>query len=180
MALINCKECGEEISDMAGSGNMILVAKYDEEPETVFVNGEEYAYGETVRMPEIDSSKIFKGWKRNGELVSADRNYTFKAWENTPIEAVYAENAPAFSGSFAKIVIDAFKAGNDTAIMAEFIGLEDASEKGIKIGNTKIPMKSGDKQFSILADIDGEYIGYAILRAGEGFIEITDGSTNIE
>lgn len=170
----------EEIADMAGSGNMILVAKYDEEPVKVIVNGEEYTYGETVRMPAVDSSKIFKGWKRNGELVSADKNYTFKAWEDATVEAVYATSTPAFSGKLMKIIIDTFKAGNDTAVMAEFIGLEGAIEKGVKIGNKKIAMKSGDNQFSILADIDGEYIGYAILRDGDGFIEVTDGSANIE
>ena len=170
----------EEIADMAGSGNMILVAKYGEEPETVIVNGEEYKYGETVRMPAVDSSKIFKGWKRNGELVSADKSYTFKAWENATVEAIYAESTPAFAGKFMKIVIDAFNAGDDKAVMAEFIGLEGAIEKGVKIGNKKISMKSGDKQFSILADIEGEYIGYAILRDGDGFIEITDGSIEIE
>ena len=159
---------------------MVFVAKYDKDPETVLVNGKEYSYGETVIMPSLDSSKIFKGWKRNGEIVSTDKSYTFKAWENATVEAVYAESAPTFSGKFTKIILDAFTAGNDTAVMAEFVGLDGAIEKGIKIGNTKIPMRSGDNQFSILADIDGEYIGYAILRDGEGFIEITDGNTNIE
>ena len=80
--------------DIAVSGNMIFVAKYPETPVTVIVNGTEYTYGETVTMPELDSSKIFKGWKRNGEIVSTDKSYTFKAWENATVEAVYAESAP--------------------------------------------------------------------------------------
>ena len=170
----------EEIADMAGSGKLILVAKYDETPATVIVNGEKYTYGETVTMPAIDSSRIFKGWKRNDELVSVDPDYTFKAWENATVEAVYADAAPAFSGKFMKIVIDSFNAGDETAVMAEFIGLEGAIEKGIKVGSKKIAMKGDGKQFSILADVAGEYIGYAILRDGNGFIEVTDGSEEVE
>ncbi len=170
----------EEIADMAGTANKILVAKYDEEPVKVIVNGEEYAYGELVRMPALDSSKIFKGWKKNGELVSADKDYTFKAWENATVEAVYAESPIAYSGKFMKIILDTFEAGNETAVMAEFFGFEDVLEKGIMVNGIKIPMRGDTTQFTILADVDGEYIGYAILRDGDGFIEVTDGSANIE
>ena len=38
-------------------------------------------------------------------------------------------------------------------------------------------MKSGNNQFSLLADVKNTtYIGYAILRDGDSFIEVTDGS----
>ena len=160
------------------AGTKIYVAKYPETPGKVKVNGVEYTYGETVTMPEIDTTKIFKGWKRNGGIVSVDPSYTFRAWEDTTVEAVYAESAPAFSGKFMKIVIDSFEAGNETAVMAEFIGIDNAVEKGIIINGTKkIAMKGNGNQFSVIADIpNATYIGYAILRDGDGFIEVTDGN----
>ena len=158
---------------------MIFVANYPKTPGKVTVNGTEYTYGDTVTMPELDSSKIFKGWKRDDEIVSVNPNYTFKAYENATVEAVYAENTPVFSGKFMKIVIDSFKAGTtEDAVMAEFIGIENAVEKGIMIGDTKkIAMKGNGNQFSILADVpNATYVGYAILKDGASFTQVIDGA----
>ena len=64
--------------------------------------------------------------------------------------------------------------------MAEFFGFEDVLEKGIMVNGIKIPMRGDTTQFTILADVDGEYIGYAILRDGTSFIEVTDGKVEIK
>ena len=57
---------------------------------------------------------------------------------------------------------------------------EDVLEKGIMVNGIKIPMRGDTTQFTILADVDGEYIGYAILRDGTSFIEVTDGKVEIK
>ena len=164
-------------ADVTVSGTMVFVANYPETPGKVEVNGTEYTYGDVVDMPELDPTKTFKGWERDGEIVSVDPNYTFRAYKETTITPVYAESTPVFSGSFMKIIIDSFKAGAEDAVMAEFVGIENAVEKGIMIGNKKIAMKGSGNQFSIIADIeDATYVGYAILKDGTTFTKITDGS----
>lgn len=163
-------------ADITVSGTMIFVANYDE-LASVTVNGKEYTYGDTVTLTaEIPGGKVFKGWKKNGEIVSVDSTYTFLAYENCDAEAIYAEVVPVFTGKFVKIVIDSFAAGDETAVMAEFIGIDNAIEKGIMVGNNKIAMKGNGNQFSIIADVeDTTYVGYAILKDGTAFTQITDG-----
>ena len=61
-------------------------------------------------------------------------------------------------------------------ISCGFIGFGgEVVEKGIMLGTNKIPMTTGKTQFSIIADEEGTYKGYAIVRNGESFILITDG-----
>ncbi|MBQ2741628.1 MAG: hypothetical protein IJF32_02370, partial [Oscillospiraceae bacterium] len=100
-------------------------------------------------------------------------------WESCTVTAVYDEYN--YEGNTMKIVIDTFTAGNETGVMAEFIGLSDAVEKGIMFTDsnsetTKISMTTADNQFTVLADAAGTYAGYAILKSGEVYNLITDGS----
>ena len=174
----------------------IYVAQYGEKtaPDSVTVtavdgtvNGEKTAtvtFGTKITcVPDATKGK-FLCWKKseiNGksEIVSVDESYEFKAWESCTVTAVYDEYN--YEGNTMKIVIDTFTAGNETGVMAEFIGLSDAVEKGIMFTDsnsetTKISMTTADNQFTVLADAAGTYAGYAILKSGEAYNLITDGS----
>lgn len=166
------------------SGTMIFVAQYDNGVETVTVNGTEYDYGTpvtcTANTPE---GKTFKGWIKNvngkNELVSTSSVYKFLAWEDCRVEPIYSDDAESF-GSAMKIVLDDFAVGNGTAIMAEFIGIENVVEKGIMFGTTKIAMTGDGNQFTITADEAGTYTGYAIVEDNGTYTEITDGEVVID
>ena len=163
---------------------MIFVAQYDNGVETVTVNGTEYDYGTpvtcTANTPE---GKTFKGWIKNvngkNELVSTSSVYKFLAWEDCRVEPIYSDDAESF-GSAMKIVLDDFAVGNGTAIMAEFIGIENVVEKGIMFGTTKIAMTGDGNQFTITADEAGTYTGYAIVEDNGTYTEITDGEVVID
>lgn len=173
----------------------IYVAQYGEKtaPDSVTVtavdgtvNGEKTAtvtFGTKITcVPDATKGK-FLCWKKseiNGksEIVSVDESYEFKAWESCTVTAVYDEYN--YEGNTMKIVIDIFTAGNETGVMAEFIGLSDAVEKGIMFTDsnsetTKISMTTADNQFTVIADKPGTYVGYAILKSGNAYNLITDG-----
>ncbi len=141
-----------------------------------------YAYGDTVTCTATGDN--FKYWKKNGEIVSIDKTYIFKAWEGCTVEAFYGDYT--YNGETKKIVIDSFNVGSATGIMAEFIGFDsNVVEKGIMftpVGETeatKIAMTKPGSQFSVIADANGEYVGYAILKNGDAYTLITDGSVTI-
>lgn len=139
-----------------------------------------YAYGDLVTCTANGEGK-FKCWKKNGEIVSVDEAYSFNAWEDCNVEAVY-ENY-TYNGSNMNILIDSFTVDDGvTGVMAEFIGFEneDVIEKGIKFTDSKnneikIPMTTTANQLAVIADA-GKYEGYAILRSGDVYQMITDGS----
>lgn len=161
--------------DIELAGTMIFVAKYGE-LLSVTVNGKSYTYGDAVELIAEDKyGLVFKGWKKNGEIVSVNKNYTFRAYENCDVEAIYADKSPNFSGKFIKIFMNTFTAGDNTAIMAEFIGITGAVEKGIIANGNKIPMKGDGSQFTVTADIDGTYEGYAIIKEDDSYTQIKDG-----
>lgn len=168
----------------------IYVAEYEVEAPAkdikVTVTGGEgtgtYAYGDTVTCIADAAKDNFKCWTKsdingNTEIVSVDKTYSFKAWEKCTVTAVYEDYN--FSGATSKIVLDTFSAGNETAIMAEFIGLSNVVEKGIMCGTNKIAMTKPGNQFTVIADKAATYIGYAILKSGETFCIVMDGSVAI-
>ena len=64
--------------------------------------------------------------------------------------------------------------------MAEFIGFgSNVVEKGIMFNDTKIAMTSPGNQFTITADADGIYKGYAVIKNGSGYTLVTDGETEV-
>ncbi len=136
-----------------------------------------YAYGDTVTCTATNEG--FKFWKKNNEIVSCDETYTFKAWESCTVEAFYGDYA--YNGEKKKIIIDRFNAGNEIGIMAEFIGFgSNVVEKGIMWNNNKIAMTKPGTQFSVVADKNGEYKGYAIVgNEQDGYTLITDGSVTV-
>ncbi|MBE6966077.1 MAG: hypothetical protein E7441_08610 [Ruminococcaceae bacterium] len=138
-----------------------------------------YAYGEKVTCT-ASGKGTFKCWKKNDEIVSIDESYTFHAWEDCTVEAVYEDHY--YTGSNMKIIIDSFDIDTGvTGVMAEFIGLDSAVEKGIMFtdseeNTTKIAMTTKDSQFTVTADKPGTYVGYAILKSGvDAYTLITDG-----
>ncbi|MBQ7053970.1 MAG: hypothetical protein IJN97_01995, partial [Oscillospiraceae bacterium] len=186
-----------ELPSMAGYGNAkewkkhnasIYVAQYDD--FTVKVNGSDVKYGDSVTFTAEDDTaeSYFKWWTRtvNGvtEIVSVDREYTFCPWEDCTVEAVYGDTKQIMGGNLRKIVLDVL--GNDS-IMAEFIGLDgsDVVEKGIILTNTegekKIAMSTNNSQFTITNNISAtKATGYAIIKDGTAFTEITDGTITLD
>ncbi len=172
-------------------GGNIFVAKYEDldrdnvivTADNCTVNGKtetEVDYGDLVTCTANGEGK-FKCWKKNGEIVSVDEAYSFNAWEDCTVEAVYEEHT--YNGSHMNILIDSFDIETGvTGIMAEFIGFgSDVVEKGIMFTATgateaiKIPMTTTANQLTVVADA-GTYEGYAILEKGEDFTLVTDGS----
>ncbi|MBQ2743586.1 MAG: hypothetical protein IJF32_12385 [Oscillospiraceae bacterium] len=144
-------------------------------------------FGDTVTCT-ANGTGTFKCWTKSNiygatepEIVSVDKTYTFKAWEDCTVKAEY--EAHNYTGAKMKIIIDTFDAATGvTGVMAEFIGLDSAVEKGImftdsEANTTKIAMTTKDNQFTVIADESGTYEGYAIVgNATDGYTLITDGS----
>ncbi len=167
------------------SGIMLFVADYEDTLDTVKVNGTDVPYGTEISFTAApEEGKVFKCWKRtdkdgNEEIVSIEVNYKFRAYEDCTIEEVDADSAVVLPANTRKIVLDTFKAGTATALMAEFIGFKNDTvvEKGIMFGDNRIAMKSTGTQFTIIPDEIGTYKGYAIIKnADNSFSLITDGS----
>ncbi len=133
-----------------------------------------YAYGDTVTCTATGDN--FKCWKKDGKIVSIDDEYTFKAWEDSTVEAVYQADV-YYTGSTFKILIDSFTAGDETGVMAEFIGFgNNVVEKGIMFEDNRIAMTTVGNQFSVIADAEGTYVGYAIVDEDGALKLIIDGS----
>ncbi len=179
-------------SELEPEGTMIFVAQYEsEKPINVTVtveNGNGTAtvpYGEEVTCTADASKGQLKWWKKevNGvsEIVSIDETYSFLAWENCTVTAEYADEKPAYTGNKMKIIIDTFTAGNEKAVMAEFIGFDDNTvEKGIMIGTNKIAMTKPGNQFTVTGNVGDTFKGYAIVKDGEEFNLIVDGEATIK
>ncbi len=165
------------------TGTHIFVAQYaplGENIEVTVKNGSgegTYKFGDTVKcIATGDGDKVFKWWTKtvNGkeEVVSLDQTYTFKAWETCTVTAVYGDKAPTYVGDTMRIIIGSLDVGgiSDKAVMAEFVGLDRAVEKGIMLGTQKIAMSSNDNQFTVINDIENisetDIKGYAILANG--------------
>ena len=166
----------------------VYVAEYESTTsyDKVAVNGEEVDYGTKIECKADKDAGTFRFWEKtvNGkaEVVSLEPEYTFYAWENTTVTAEYGDDSPMFTGEKLRIIIGSFDVGNNTGVMAEFIGLENAVEKGImftaksETKARKMAMTTTDNQFTVIANESGTYEGYAIVGSEEeGFTLITDG-----
>ena len=140
--------------------------------------GTNLAYGAEVICKATGEN--FKCWKKTygdgtAKIVSTDAEYTFNAWEDCTVTAIYEEHT--YTGSKMKIIIDSFVAGEETGVMAEFLGFDNnVVEKGIMFEDNRIAMTTVGNQFSVIADKPGTYVGYAIVRESDGLKLITDGS----
>jgi len=178
----------------------IYVAKYDSEDPvavTVTVNGTEttYKYGDEVKCTSAATN--FRYWTKtvNGvkEIVSTNAEYVFNAWEDCTVEAVCGGDEISLTNDMRKIILGNYTAGDESVIMAEFIGFDDAVEKGIEITTStygsawsyatqRIAMTSNKTQFAIANDSGSakSVTGYAIVKDGNGgYIEVTDGELTV-
>ena len=187
---------------MAGYGNAsgwnrygntnIYVAEYNNktQPDDVTVtvaNGTGTAtvpYGDPVICTADESTYgTFRWWQKevNGvsEIVSVDESYSFLAYENCEVTAVYGDSGVSLTNP-TKIIIDTF---GENSVMAEFIGFgNNVVEKGIMWNNNKIAMTAPGNQFTVTADKVGTntFVGYAIVgNATDGYTLITDGEAKI-
>ncbi len=169
-------------------GTNVWVAEYKTTTPgnvTVTVDGKEQNVPYGTEITCTANSDNFKCWKKTvgntTEIVSVSSTYKFRAWEDTAVTSEYAVHVPVSAAM--KIIIDDFDVDGATGVMAEFIGLENAVEKGImftaknETAARKIAMTSTDNQFTVIADEEGTYVGYAILKSGENLYKLlTDGS----
>ena len=169
---------GESIA--AKGSQMLFVAQFDDPVAgkiSVKVNGSDYgkyAYGEKVSVNATErengnGSKVFVYWKKDGEIVSFNKEYSFLASEDCELEACYESYKP-MTEELRKIIINS----DGNQLMAEFIGVDSAVEKGIIFGGLtfatathKIAMTQSGNQLSAVDDVESDtYIGYAILSDG--------------
>lgn len=166
--------------DIELSGTMLFVAQYDDLEEDAIeieINGktENYTYGETVtvtataRSNNNHGSEVFNYWEKDGEAVSFDLTYSFKATADAKIKAVYKDYKPV-AKELRKIILTKVSGGY---VFAEFIGLEKAVEKGILFGGdtlttatSKVTMSGKDNQLAVYDDVEGEGTGYALMADG--------------
>lgn len=189
-ALRNADDTYTEYEEGADASNLsgVFMAKYNdlEKNIAVTVNGGEptyYAYGDPV--PCTTDAENFSYWTKtvNGktEIVSTKSAYTFNAYEACTVTAV-CEGGIDLGKTMRKIILSTFAAGDETAIMAEFIGFEDALEKGIMFGNQKkIAMNTDKSQFTVINDLKGAttVTGYAIVNEDEAIKKITDAEITV-
>lgn len=161
-------------SSVALSGNMIFVAQYPDLKKDIKItviggicNKDAYRYGGVV-ICKPDDPENFKCWKKDGVIVSIDKEYEFNAWESCVVEAITGEYV--FNGKATKLLIDIF---NDKIVMAEFIGLSNYGtvvEKGIMIENKRFAMQMPlATQFTLEAENKSEAkkaVAYAIFADG--------------
>ena len=164
---------------------MIFVAKYPDDPAkdiSITVDGGtgsgSYAYGDavtataTLRENGGSGYNLFNYWEKDGEIVSFDKEYTFRAVKNCTVKAVYKEYQPISSG-VRKILLNTVTTGNENAVVAEFIGCESAIEKGfvfkseatpaIETADYKVSMQTDGDYFSIIDDSGKNMLAYAIF-----------------
>ncbi|MBQ4316373.1 MAG: hypothetical protein IJC42_03640, partial [Oscillospiraceae bacterium] len=98
------------------------------------------------------------------EIISLDADYSFSAYTDCTIAAVC--NGAVTLTTPRKISLSTFSVGDKlTAVMAEFIGFDDAKEKGIMFGGKKIAMTTDKAQFTVTNDTNDDVVvkGYAIV-----------------
>jgi len=177
-------EAGADVSGR--SGTLTFMAKYNDLEANIKIinNGKEehFKYGDTVTCTSSDED--FSYWTKTvgdtTEIVSTKSTYTFNAYEACTVTAV-CEGAVNLGKTMRKIILSTFAAGEETAVMAEFVGFEDALEKGIMFGNQKISMNTDKSQFTVVDDSTTAtaVTGYAIVKDVDTIKKITDGEITV-
>lgn len=167
------------------NGNGIMEAVYEDgvQKYDITVNGvpSSYEYGKEIKCPTVTASEnqFFWGWTKKvgnaeAELVSTDMNYTFYAWENCVVEPLFGDSELVRGDIIArKILISSLDIDNgESVIKAEFIGFDDAVERGITLDSKDYAMTRDDaKQFAIINNVGAtEIFAYAILNDGTKYI----------
>ncbi|MBQ6697730.1 MAG: hypothetical protein IJN09_01640, partial [Oscillospiraceae bacterium] len=177
---------------------MIFVAQYEEEDTiditvsggTMVVEDEKAApaYGDkvTVTAPSREGGSgynVFAYWTKTvndgeAEIVSLDKEYSFSAWEDCTLTAVYTEQQiEPLAESVRKILLGTM---NGNVNIAEFIGCDDAIERGILYGegtptvdnwSNKISMATEKSALSVINNSGKNARAYAIFENGVTYSE---------
>ncbi len=157
--------------EVAANKNIVITA----EGSTGITGAGEFVFGDEVTLtaPYRQNGggyKIFVGWKKEGEIVSTDLEYTFNAANDTTVTAVYAGFLPTAVEKVRKILVSAL---GDNATVAEFIGCDGAIErgfifdgKGVEDATYKYPMKTDATSFTMTYDTGLLPKAYAIFSDG--------------
>jgi len=171
----------EEGDEAPASGMFMAVYDDLEKDIKITVNGSSkyYKYGDAV--PCVSDAADFMYWTKtvNGvrEIVSTMPEYTFNAWEDCVVEAVCGDEKISLAKSMRRIILGTYKSGDASIVIAEFIGFDDALEKGIMFDAQQIAMSSKNSQFAVTNDT-GKAVnvtGYAIIGTSGNLKKITDG-----
>lgn len=171
---------------------MVFVAQYANEETSfeIIVNGGTMevedgktapAYGDkvTVTAPSREGGSgynVFAYWKktvngREAEIVSLDKEYSFNAWEDCVLTAVYTEQQIEPLAAFVRKIL--LGTMNENANIAEFIGCDGAIERGIIYGegtptvdnwSNKISMTTTKNTFSVINNSGKNARAYAIFE----------------
>ncbi len=169
---------GAEVVDL--TDDTFFVADYNgKKTVTVTIDGKEYdfTYGEDVKLGDYASVRenksgenVFNYWKKGDEIISFKPNYTFKAYEDCTLTSTYAKYEP-LNKTVRRILLSTDATTGIT--FAEFIGLDNAIEKGILFGTdyvnaeTKAVMQTDANIFSVVNETGKTAVGYAILSDGK-------------
>ncbi|MBE6965429.1 MAG: hypothetical protein E7441_05280 [Ruminococcaceae bacterium] len=161
-----------------------FVADYNgKKTVTVTIDGKEYdfTYGEDVKLGDYASVRenksgenVFNYWKKGDEIISFKPNYTFKAYEDCTLTSTYAKYEP-INKTVRRILLSTDATTGIT--FAEFIGLDNAIEKGILFcdedaktytdARAKAVMQTDANVFSVVNETGKTAVGYAILSDGK-------------
>ncbi len=171
-------------TDWKDNGNGIKEAVYGNGVQSynITVNGkaDTYTYGTRIICPTVEEpeGKYFWGWTKKvgnaaAELVSTEMNYTFYAWEGCVVEPMFGDSELVCGDIIArKILISKLDIdSNESVIKAEFIGFDDAVERGITLDKDYAMTRDDAKQFAIINNVNAtEISAYAILSDGTKYI----------
>ena len=183
---VNAK--GEKLDGKASveiSGTVMFIAEYDEPADEYTISTTKcktdktsYKYGDLVTCTATgtEADGTFKCWKRDGQIVSTKPTYSFSAWKNHTVEAVYTTEVFTFTGAAQQIIVEIF--GNN--VMAEFIGFTNVVEKGIILDTQEIAMTTDKTQFTVENNVDAKTAkGYVIVKDGSSFKKYIDGEISL-
>lgn len=175
---------------IASGKQMIFVAQYDDPNAsidisvtggTMKIDGGKVApvYGDKVTVTASSRKggngyNVFAYWTKtvNGveRVVSLNKEYSFNAWENCELTAVYTEcQIEPIAAGVRKILLGAM---DGDVNIAEFIGCEGALERGILFGTdiedctSKAAMTTSGNHFSVINDSEESARAYAIFENG--------------
>ncbi|MBE6911364.1 MAG: hypothetical protein E7473_02465 [Ruminococcaceae bacterium] len=171
------------------SGEALFVADYEDLSDNIavtVVGGEgtgSYSYGDTVTVTaptrkDGSGTELFNYWEKtvNGkaEIVSFEKEYAFSAWEPCTLTAVYTDYVPV-ADTVRKILLGSVTNGGETTVVAEFIGFDDAVERGIAFGDNasfaslkRCVMNSKDlNHLAVINDEESRCVAYVITANGE-------------
>ena len=152
MAHKDCTVCARHFDNDGNEIKDLRIAKIG--THKVIVNGESkfYAHGESITVTANDPAegKVFKGWQdASGEIVSAEKSYTFEVTDERVLTAVYGDKAP--SGGTAdgeNTADDEFTADSENPpVPDKNDGLSGGAIAGIAVGSAAVAGLGGFSVF---------------------------------